>query len=76
MQEKFRDATEGAVRRQIAEEFAALLDQRSAFEDSMMALRRGILDLGAAHTAAAQGRPATYGHLWRRCAKTLSWSAK
>jgi hypothetical protein len=58
VQEKFRDATEGAVRRQIAEEFAALLDQRSAFEDSIMALRRGILDLGAAHTAAAQGRPA------------------
>lgn len=58
VQEKFRDATVGSERRALAEQYADLLGQQKQSEEAIMALRRGILDLGAAHTAAAQGRPA------------------
>lgn len=58
VQEKFRDTTDGAGRRALAEQYIDLLDRQTELEDSILALRRGILDLGAAHTAAAQGRAA------------------
>jgi len=58
VQEKFRDTTAGAERRALAEQYAELLDKQAVFEDSLMSLRRGLIDLGAAHTAAAQGRSA------------------
>jgi len=58
VQEKFRDTTAGAERRALAEQYAELLDKQAVFEDSLMSLRRGLTDLGAAHTAAAQGRSA------------------
>jgi hypothetical protein len=58
VQEKFRDTSDGPGRRALAEQYAALLDQQTAFEESIMSLRRALIDLGAAHTAAAQGRSA------------------
>jgi hypothetical protein len=63
VQEKFRDATAGPERRALAEQYAVLLDKRAAFEESLMSLRRALIDLGAAHTAAAQGRSADLGTL-------------
>jgi hypothetical protein len=58
VQEKFRNTADSPVRRALAEQYADLLDQRGELEDSIMALRRSLLDLSAAHTAAAQGRAA------------------
>jgi hypothetical protein len=58
VQEKFRDTTAGPERRALAEQYAELLDKQAALEESLMALRRALIDLGAAHTAAAQGRSA------------------
>jgi hypothetical protein len=58
VQEKFRDTTAGPERRSLAEQYAELLDQRAVFEESIMSLRLALIDLGAAHTAAAQGRSA------------------
>jgi len=63
VQEKFRDATAGPERRALAQQYAVLLDKRAAFEESLMSLRRALIDLGAAHTAAAQGRSADLGTL-------------
>lgn len=56
VQEQFRDTTDGPGRRALAQQYAELLDRRAQLEDSIMILRRVLLDLGAAHTAAAQGR--------------------
>jgi hypothetical protein len=58
VQEKFRNTADSPGRRALAEQYADLLDQRGELEDSIMALRRSLLDLSAAHTAAAQGRAA------------------
>jgi hypothetical protein len=54
--EPFRTATNAAERSRLARLYANLLDQKAASVEAVLALRRGILDLAAAHTAAAQGR--------------------
>lgn len=61
--EPFRREKDGRKRREMAEQFAGLLDQRATAEGTILGLRRGILDLAAAHTAAAQGRAIDLGAL-------------
>lgn len=52
----FGDAKDGDARRAVAKHYLEVIEQRDASERAMLGLRRSLLDLGPAHTAAAAGR--------------------